>query len=462
MIFTIFIFAIACWLGLYLINRDLHSPRLRYAGLGLVTYALAWGCTILSSYAPIPTLGLVLTRWSWSFFALSTPLWAGAMIFLLSEEISFGASFARIWHNALLPIIAFCFLLSVSTASLFHGTPRTLHPGALYFIFNSIALLPLLAVICLGWQALRSFQPKRAGNLLLPGLLFLALSMGLLLFPQVWPLHTWILFLVGIDLLILGGAIIVLDAFDQGEALLPDLFRSFDFSLGAVILFAGQVLLVILLSTGLTFPLLVLFLTTIAAAIAVQTFSRQAGTWLDKLALAHFPQIRQARAELREVVDTLPRARQTPDLEALDETEFDRLTRHAFSHFGDLSRLAASPLTHLPQIDIRLAGRGARDDTLGRVTELKALLAESIQRLKPQQQGDFGTSDEWHYYNALYFSYVVGLKPYSRRRQQPPADPVASKALEWFHLYVPERTLHNWQTAATKLIAQDLREMRNF
>ena len=129
-------------------------------------------------------------------------------------------------------------------------------------------------------------------------------------------------------------------------------------------------------------------------------------------------------------------------------------------HFGNLSRLAANPLTHLPQIDIRLAGRGARDDTLGRATELKALLTECIQRLKPQQQGDFGTSDEWRYYNALYFPYIVGLKPYSRRAQAP-ADPVARKALEWFHLHVPERTLHNWQVAATKLIAQDLREIRN-
>src|SRR5205085_2774613 len=136
----------------------------------------------------------------------------------------------------------------------------------------------------------------------------------LLLFPQVWPLHTWILFLVGIDFLVLGAVIVVLDAFDQGEALLPDLFRSFDFSLGAVALFAGQVLLVILLGTGVTFPLLALFLTTIATAIAVQTFSHHVGKLLDRLALVNFPQMRKARAELREVMDTLPRVSQTLDL----------------------------------------------------------------------------------------------------------------------------------------------------
>ena len=37
-------------------------------------------------------------------------------------------------------------------------------------------------------------------------------------------------------------------------------------------------------------------------------------------------------------------------------------------------------------------------------------------------------------------------------------DAVAQKALEWFQTAVPERTLHNWQNAATKLVAQDLRE----
>src|SRR5437763_12228673 len=100
MVFTIFIFGIACWLGLYLINRDLHSPRLRYAGLGLVTYALAWGCTILASYAPTAVLVLSLIRWSWSFFALSASFWVGAIICLLSEDAAFRASFVRIWSYA--------------------------------------------------------------------------------------------------------------------------------------------------------------------------------------------------------------------------------------------------------------------------------------------------------------------------------------------------------------------------
>ena len=103
---------------------------------------------------------------------------------------------------------------------------------------------------------------------------------------------------------------------------------------------------------------------------------------------------------------------------------------------------------------------GTKDDALGRAIELKALLTESVARLKPQQKGDFGVSDEWRYYNALYFPYIIGIKPYSRRAQNGHLDPSAQKALAWFRASVPERTLHNWQNAATKLVAQDLREQR--
>jgi hypothetical protein len=84
------------------------------------------------------------------------------------------------------------------------------------------------------------------------------------------------------------------------------------------------------------------------------------------------------------------------------------------------------------------------------------VLAESIARLKPPVDEDFGTSDEWRHYNALHFPYVVGLKPYSSRDKTKPKDPTVREALEWFDARVPERTLRNWQNAAAKLVARDL------
>ena len=73
-------------------------------------------------------------------------------------------------------------------------------------------------------------------------------------------------------------------------------------------------------------------------------------------------------------------------------------------------------------------------------------------------QGEFGTADAWRYYNALYYPYVAGLKPYSRRAIHDDLDPAAGQALAWFQAQVPERTLYNWQTAAARLVAQNLRE----
>ena len=90
--------------------------------------------------------------------------------------------------------------------------------------------------------------------------------------------------------------------------------------------------------------------------------------------------------------------------------------------------------------------------------KLKILLAESIARLKPASPKGFDSSDEWRYYNALYFPYVAGLRPYSRGQERDLA-PEEQEALNWFQAYVPERTLYNWQNAGAKLVANDLWEL---
>ena len=52
----------------------------------------------------------------------------------------------------------------------------------------------------------------------------------------------------------------------------------------------------------------------------------------------------------------------------------------------------------------------------------------------------------------------MGLKPYSRRGA-PPADLASREALTWFQAQVPERTLYNWQNAAARLVADELRHL---
>ena len=306
------------------------------------------------------------------------------------------------------------------------------------------------------WRDRLRRQPQTVG-LALAGVIFFGLGLSAILFEVDWLPRFWLLLGIGVDLLLLGTAVAFFDAFDEGETLLPHFLRAFDYAFLTALIFGGQVALVMIFSTGVTFPMLLLLLTTISAAIIVQVFANAAQTMADRIAFGPFPRIRQQRYDLRAAADAVQRVDVALDLTNLDEAEFARLTRRALSQMGNLPRLAASPLTQLPLIDTCLQIKGVTPDTLSRATELKIVLTESISRLKPSEQGDFGTSDAWRHYNALYFPYVLGLKPYSRRNDYDDGDTAVQQALAWFRAEVPQRTLYNWQTAAAQLIAQDLR-----
>ncbi|USX51381.1 hypothetical protein [Lentzea sp. HUAS12] len=236
---------------------------------------------------------------------------------------------------------------------------------------------------------------------------------------------------LGIDVVVFGVLVAVTDAVEEGEAIRADMLRSLVISGFTAVLFGSQVVFF-----GGPEPLV---FTTVAAAIAVQVLANPLASVADRLAV---PAVAAQRAELREAAESLPRRR---PLITEDEAEFARLTRKALSHYGDLGKLVASPL-------IALTDDGP---PLDRAAQLKSMLLASIQRLKPSE-GDFGTSDEWRYYNAVYFYYVKGIRPYSVRTKREDLDAEDRRALQWFVTQVPERTLHNWQNAAARLVAADL------
>lgn len=293
-----------------------------------------------------------------------------------------------------------------------------------------VVLLPLAAALVL---CLRLRRALLGAATILFGLSCAVVALDVL--PEALVLAS-----AGVDLLVFGVVVAVADAFDEGEAIRADMVRSLLTSAGLAAVFGGQVALF------LDDRLLPLLYGTVAAAVAVQVLANPLALLVDKVAV---PEVAASRAELRDAVESLPR--RAP----LDRTEFVKLTRRALSNYGDLGKLVASPLTELPVIDARLAARGASDQPLERAAELKSLLLESILRLKPRE-GEFGTSDEWRHYNALYFYYVVGIRPYSIRTKREDLDPEARRALAWFVNQVPERTLHNWQNAGAKLVADDL------
>jgi hypothetical protein len=288
--------------------------------------------------------------------------------------------------------------------------------------------------------------------------LFFGLGTGLLLLPFDWVPRRLFVLGIGGDLVLLGLAIAILDTFQEGEALLPDISRSMVFSFFAVLLFGGQVVIVIALSTGITFPMLVLLMAVAVTAIFIQVFANPLQNSLDWFVFRRVPWVRKTRADLRVAASGAPRIRQTLDPASLTAEQFAQITRKALSQIGNLPRLSANPLTRLKIISVLLAEQGDEDSSLERAATLKTLLGESIARLKPRHQGDFGTSDEWRFYNALYYPYVAGLKPYRRRTIYHGLDLATREVLAWFQSQVPERTLCNWQTAAAKLVARDLRE----
>jgi hypothetical protein len=432
------VFAFALWLGLYLLARDPRKPRLRFTGLGLIAYALeiaAYSVMFTPNFA-VPDLfrGLFL---SGVFHFIPAICWFSAATDFLPES-----------HPLRPRLGALVVILLISP---FLAAQVVQGPSLLVVI---LSVTPLWFL----WQAYRAARSKRTLAALLIVTIFFGLSNSLLHLPiDLFPLG-WILLAVGLDLVVLGFLIAVLDAFDEGEALLPDMLYSLTISAVMAVLFGGQAALVMLVTGDVTLHLTLLLYGLIGAAVVTQTFYNPIQATLDRFVFARFARLRQARADLRAVTSSLPRVNESFNLGEVDDAEFARLTRRALSHFGDLNRLSSSPLTRLPLIDVGLSERGTPDNTLERAAELKSLLTESIARLKPRDKGDFGTSDEWRYYNALYYPYVLGVKPYTRNGHADSLTSASKTVLDWFQRTVPERTLYNWQNAAARLIAQDLRE----
>lgn len=428
---SVIAFGVAWWLGLYLLARDPAKPTLRRAGIGLLGYGLALATDGLRPFGD-DLGGRLLAAGHAVALSLPAVLWTGVIVALLPDR-----PVADLWwRRAVLP----------ATLLLAAASPFVSDAGAV------VVVAPLFWAIGLLLRHRADVRPDGVFGLLVVALLMFGLTSALVLVGlEVGP-RALLLAGIGVDLALLGVCVAVFDAFDEGEAIRRDMLWSALVAGGTAVLFGSQVALAMLLTESLS----LLLYGVVAAAIAVQVLARPINTLADRFAFRSKPELRRSRTELREVADALPRRDDTVALADLEEAEFVRLTRRALSHYGDLGKLVSSPLAALPAIDARLTARGAPDAPIERATELKALLLETITRLKPRD-GEFGTSEEWRHYNALYFYYVVGVRPYSVRTKLTELDPVARRALAWFADHVPERTLHNWQAAAAKIIAAELR-----
>ena len=402
----LFFYGFTLWLGAYLIARNSQKLTVQLTGWGLLAYALALA------------LQIIFDQFILLILLLPALLWMGAALHLLPEESQPRAPLIRLWLVAAIP-------LAILTL---------INPWFAAIIILALAgCAGLISKLALGSHS--SF--KNTFALLAVVALFVTLSLGLLILPLGWISLSWGMVLLGFDLIFLGITIIVWDAFDEGQTIRAHLARSFV----SALYYAGTLgFIAMLFSTDIT-----LILILITFGILTQTFSDAIQSALDRLTLSR-KTIRE-RQMLRQTADALPLLEPAPPDLGNDE-QFTRLTRRALSNLGDLPKLAKSPLVNLPGIE--------GTNPLDRAHALRSLLIKSIQKLKPQSEARFGTTDEWRYYNALHFPYVLGLKPYTRRLDFNSLDESSRAALDWFQASVPERTLHNWQNAAAQLIAEDL------
>jgi len=431
-------FALSAWLGLFLLARGTH-PRLRLIALGLLFYAIAL-------IVNVPGISLALRLFPPIF-------WVGAILNLDQRLIDNHPAMYKLWLWILTPV-------TILLGGFFLFDPSASTDFPYLWISLLLGLTPLIWTLILIRDYITFLQPKQITGILFTATIFFGLGEGFLLFPANWLPQEYMLPAIGIDLLFLGFCIAWFDAFDEGETFLPDMIRSFVLTFFITLIFAGQVGFIVAIQSGLTDGMKLLLTTTVFASIFIAVFGGSLQILLDGFAFSRNSSIRDERKRLITESNILSRKDAGIDLSKLNEDERSRLTRRALSHFGDLPRLASSPLTQLPVIESNLKSQNIPDTTLDRANILKSVLSESISKLKPQSRKDFDSTDEWRFYNSLFFLYVTGLRPYSRNQEQKLAG-TEREALEWFQSFVPERTLHNWQNAAARLIANDLWE-RNF
>ncbi|HTX96261.1 MAG TPA: hypothetical protein VME67_16185 [Mycobacterium sp.] len=444
------VFTLSGWLGLYLLARDPRKPVLVLAAIGLCGFAMVVALDAVRT-AGVTHAGL-LSRIEIYLVVVPSVAWFAVLI-----ELSRPGDRWRARTQELL-LVGGVGALTVVGATMAGSVDGPLRAGHL-LMFAVISVSTLGAMV---FALRRPAQPVPVAGIVIVATLFFALANAILVVPLGLLPSGLALASTGFDVLMLGVAVALWDAFDEGQALRADMLRSFVGSMAVAVLFGGQALIGLTVTrhepTAQT-ALTVLLFSSLAIAIAVQVLADPFAGLLDRLAFSKSPTLRADRAALRHTGAALPLRSDDPlsSLQGLDDETFVRLTRRALGHYGDLTKLVASPLTALPVINERMAARGAPDHPLERANELKAVLADAIGRLKPRDAGDFGTTEQWRYYNSLYFPYVVGVRAYAQNATASGLDRTARQAWQWLVTEVPQRSLHNWQNAAARLVAADLR-----
>src|SRR3984957_19784283 len=221
------VFTMSWWLGLYLLARDPRKPVLVLAAIGLTSFAVvvALDAVRVSSAAHAD----LLSRIEIYLVAVPAVAWFAVLAELARPCDSWRS---RAGEALLIAVVAAAVLAGALLAGSVDGPLRAGH-----WVMFAVISLAMLGTV------LRRSQPRPVAGFVIVGTLFFALGNAILIIP-LGLVPSWLaLASTGFDVLLLGVAVAVWDAFDEGQALRADMLRSFAGCTAVAVLLGGQVVL---------------------------------------------------------------------------------------------------------------------------------------------------------------------------------------------------------------------------
>ncbi|MGA8547103.1 MAG: hypothetical protein WB785_17855, partial [Mycobacterium sp.] len=253
------VFSLSWWLGLYLLARDPRKPVLALSAVGLCSFATA----VALDAVRLVTHSALLSHVEIYVVAIPGVAWFAVLVELARPSDS---GRARAGELLLVGVVASLTLVGATLAGSVDGPLRLGH----------VVMCVVISVSTLGAMAAavrRRVQTIPVVGLVVTATLFFALANAILIIP-LGVVPSWLaLASTGCDVLGLGVAVALWDAFDEGQALRADMLRSFTGTGAVAALLGGQMLIGIALTRQqptAQITLTVLLFTSLAIVTAVQ------------------------------------------------------------------------------------------------------------------------------------------------------------------------------------------------
>ena len=220
------VFSLSWWLGLYLLARDPRKPVLVLAAIGLTSFAAVVALDAVRVVSGLHVLSSI------EIYLVAVP---GIAWFAVLLELSRPSDTwrSRAGEIALIAAVAVMAFFGAAMAGNVDGPVRLGH-WVMFAVISLSSLGAMLRAVFGPWQ------PRPVVGYVVVATLFFALGNAILVIP-LGLVPSWLaLASTGFDVVLLGVAVAMWDAFDEGQALRSDMLRSFVATGVVVVLFGGR------------------------------------------------------------------------------------------------------------------------------------------------------------------------------------------------------------------------------